>query len=89
MQLGDGQITGIAGQGMPLAYLVAQLSGRLGREVVDKTGLAGTYDFNLQWTSNSSSIFPAIQEQLGLRLESKKGPVDILNIDHVEKPSEN
>jgi uncharacterized protein (TIGR03435 family) len=89
MQLGDGHITGIAGQGMPLAYLVAQLSGRLGREVVDKTGLTGTYDFNLQWPSNSSSIFPAIQKQLGLRMESKKGPVDILNIDHVERPSEN
>lgn len=89
MQLGGGQITGIAGQGMPLADLVAQLSARLGHEVLDKTGLAGNYDFNLKWTSDISTIFPAIQEQLGLRLESRKGSVNILNIDHVEKPTEN
>jgi uncharacterized protein (TIGR03435 family) len=89
MQLGGGQITGIAGQGMPLADLVTQLSTRLGREVVDKTGLTVKYDLNLQWTSDASSIFSAIQEQLGLKLESQKGPVDILNIDYVEKPSGN
>lgn len=89
MHLDSGQITAIAGQGMTLRDLVTQLSARLGREVLDKTGLTGSYDFNLQWTSEASSIFPAIQEQLGLKLESQQGPVDILNIDHVEKPSEN
>jgi uncharacterized protein (TIGR03435 family) len=39
--------------------------------------------------SSRPSIFKAIQEQLGLRLESQKGPVDVLVIDHVERPSEN
>ena len=109
MQLGGGQI---AGQGVPLESLVKQLSGQLGRTVLDKTGLKGNYDFNLQWTPDASrtpmlkgaeggrletaappdsgpSIFTAIQEQLGLKLESQKGPVEILVIDHVEKPSGN
>lgn len=89
MHLDNGQITSIAGQGMTLADLVTQLSARLGREVLDKTGLTGNYDFDLQWTSEPSSIFPAIQDQLGLKLEPQQGPVDIVNIDHVEKPSEN
>jgi len=78
-----------------------------GREVVDKTGLTGTYDISLKWTplqtgaaagGGSGSppspdappdIFTAIQEQLGLRLEPTKGPVDVLVIDHIEQPSAN
>lgn len=87
-----------------------ELSQRLGRTVVDKTGLTGNYDFTLRWTpdngqaltgglqgiaggtppdSSEPSIFAAIQAQLGLKLESKKGPVPVLVIDHVERPSEN
>ena len=86
---------------------------RLGRTVIDKTGLKGEYDFKLKWTpepgeegleslglppvppspqpadTNGPSIFTAVQEQLGLKLESTKGPVDVLVIDHAEKPSEN
>jgi uncharacterized protein (TIGR03435 family) len=65
------------------------------RLVVDKTGLAGTYDFNLNWSPSTDSdgtgpsISTAIQEQLGLKLESTKGPVEVLVIDHIEKPSQN
>jgi uncharacterized protein (TIGR03435 family) len=76
----------------------------LDRSVVDKTGLSGTYDFDLEWTPDESqfsgnlprsveftkpSLFAAMQEQLGLRLEATKGPVQALVIDRVERPSEN
>jgi len=72
--------------------------------VVNNSGLEGNYDFKLEWTpdpgpsapdgqpvetSVSPSLFSALQEQLGLRLEATKGPVDILVIDRVHKPSEN
>jgi uncharacterized protein (TIGR03435 family) len=68
-----------------------------GRTVVDRTGIQGLYDLALHWmpdalnTADSSgpSIFTAIQEQLGLKLESAKGPVEVLVIDRVQKPSEN
>jgi uncharacterized protein (TIGR03435 family) len=62
--------------------------------VVNQTGLDGVFNLKLQWTpdvtaANGISIFTAIQEQLGLRLRSQKAPVDVLVIDHAEKPSEN
>ena len=60
-----------------------------GRSVVDKTRLTGVYDGELMWNDSEEgpSLFTAIQEQLGLKLESTKGPVDVLVIDHVEKPT--
>jgi uncharacterized protein (TIGR03435 family) len=80
----------------------------LDKPVVDKTGIAGEFDFLLKWTPDESqfsrwgsgirpssesaslpSLFTAIQEQLGLKLESVKAPVNVLVIDHVEKPTEN
>jgi uncharacterized protein (TIGR03435 family) len=75
----------------------------VGRTVVDKTGLNGRYDFTLRFTRegdlggplnsapdpDAPSIFTALQEQLGLKLESAKGLVDILFIDHAERPEEN
>ena len=77
--------------------LTDSLSIRVGRSVIDETGLRGVYDIELQWTSDESgqddspgpSILAALQEQLGLRLEPSKGPVEVLVIDHVERPSEN
>jgi uncharacterized protein (TIGR03435 family) len=91
--------------------LALNLSNELGRRVIDKTGLAGKYDFELKWDpsgdsaaqirstqttevalpadSDIPSIFSALKEQLGLRLESGKGPVEVLVIDHVERPSKN
>jgi uncharacterized protein (TIGR03435 family) len=67
------------------------------RLVIDKTGLSGLYAFSLEWTPDDTppdvatgpSLFTAIQEQLGLRLQSATGPVEMLVIDHAEKPSEN
>jgi uncharacterized protein (TIGR03435 family) len=84
-----------------MEQLALQLSssGGMGRVVLDKTALTGTYDFKLNWIpgddtaltpdSDAASIFTAIQEQLGLRLEPQKAPVEILVIDHAEKPSAN
>jgi uncharacterized protein (TIGR03435 family) len=62
--------------------------------VLDKTEIAGQYDVELHWTPEDSpepgpSIFSALQEQLGLRLESARAPQEIVVIDHVERPSEN
>jgi uncharacterized protein (TIGR03435 family) len=80
-----------------LAVLAYELSWRLGRPVIDRTGLEGRYELTLKWADDDSasggpdgpSLFTAIQEQLGLKLESTKGPVPVLVIDHAEKPSEN
>jgi uncharacterized protein (TIGR03435 family) len=68
----------------------------LGRIVEDKTGLKGSYDFTCDWEvdpgasdATGASIFAAMKEQLGLRLDAHKGQVDMLVIDSAEQPSEN
>lgn len=79
-----------------LAYSLSS-SDEVGRVVVDKTGLSGKYDIKLKWTpegkqetaDSGPSLFTALQEQLGLKLVSTKGPVDTLVVDHVEKPTPN
>jgi uncharacterized protein (TIGR03435 family) len=77
------------------------LSRQMDLPVVNRTGLEGVFNLKLEWTPESAkpikdgaamegpSIFTAIQQQLGLRLRSQKAPVEILAIDHAEKPSEN
>ena len=72
-----------------LTQLLASASDRI---VVDRTGLRGGFDIDLEWSpdqtaSDKPSIFTAVQEQLGLKLESTKGPVPIIVIDHVERPT--
>jgi uncharacterized protein (TIGR03435 family) len=110
MRFGPGQLTA---QAVPMTSLTNMLSQQLHRTVLDKTGLTGKYDLELNWTpdqgadpmfkgpegspqrgdaapdSSGPSIFTALQEQLGLKLQSAKGPVETLVIDHVEMPSEN
>ena len=72
-----------------MPVLARRLSQQLHEPVLDATGLTGTYDFTLDWAQNDSvpgpSLFTAVQEQLGLKLETKKVPVDVLVIDHAEK----
>ena len=76
-----------------LADLVAR---NLGEFVLDKTGLDGVYDFELRWTNDDQnpnatdidavpSLFTALQETLGLRLQPQKVPVEIVVVDHVER----
>ena len=70
-----------------------------GRPVVDRTGLTGTYDYRMEATPefrinnnpelSDISVFTAVQEQLGLKLEPEKAPIEILVVDHIEKPSAN
>lgn len=78
-----------------LATLTSNLGNQLGRFVLDKTGLTGTWDWNLEWDpepgpdSTRPSLFTAVRQQLGLRLDAQQGPVDILVIDAITRPSEN
>ena len=105
-----------------MATLAANLSGQLGRPVVDQTGLTGEYDYQLEYTREGlpmprglpmpppgagpdggrgpapagdngeagPSVFTAVQEQLGLKLESRKGPMELIVVDSAEKtPTEN
>ncbi len=79
----------------PIAVLASNLANQTGRYVIDRTGLTGFWDWTLEWDpdpnadSQLPSLFTALQEQLGLRLEGQKGPVPMLVIDSVEKPSDN
>lgn len=90
-----------------MTQFAQSLGNLVGRVVIDKTGLTGGYDIDVQFTPdrlpqgpppvggppipsvdpNGPSIFTALQEQLGLKLESARGPVDVLVVDHVEQPT--
>jgi uncharacterized protein (TIGR03435 family) len=66
------------------------------RKILDRTGLTGEYDLTLKWASvddpreaDGPSLFTAIQEQLGLKLESTRAPMEVVVVDHIERPSEN
>jgi uncharacterized protein (TIGR03435 family) len=80
-----------------LQILAYELSWRVGRPVLDRTGLQDKQALTLRWRgdegesvdSNAPSLFTAIQEQLGLKLDPTKGSVPVLLIDHAEKPTEN
>jgi uncharacterized protein (TIGR03435 family) len=97
----------LAGKRLTMDTVATVLSRHFERDVINRTGLEGKYDFELNWTPDAGpcpasedaagagetgsrpSIFTAIEEQLGLKLEPSKQPVGILVIDHVERPSEN
>jgi uncharacterized protein (TIGR03435 family) len=94
----------LVGGKVTIDSLAKMLSGEFRRPVYDETGLTGEYDFKLDWTPDSDaspdaatvgltspaigSIFGAI-DQLGLRLESKKGPVQVYVVEKIERPAEN
>jgi uncharacterized protein (TIGR03435 family) len=67
--------------------MAEELSFKLGRLVVDTTGLEGQYDIGLHWTDDDSgpSLTQALRDQLGLRLLERKGPVDFVVVEHIEK----
>jgi uncharacterized protein (TIGR03435 family) len=80
---------------MSLATLASILTFDLKRPVKNETGLQGDFAFTLEWTPGMGepetrpTLFAAVQEQLGLRLESTRGPIEVFVIDHVERPSQN
>jgi len=85
----------LVGTGVSMGALASYVGNRLGRIVVDKTGLSDSYDFTLEWApdeaqdSPAPSLVTALREQLGLRLESQRSPVEVLVIDSIDRPSEN
>ena len=121
MMMGRG-VSRVVARVQPISRLVDMLSNSLGMMVVDKTGMAGTYDYTLEFSNEGlagpggnlpppppdagagpplgigggaepaeyPNLFTAVQEQLGLKLDKKTGPVDIVVIDRGDKtPTEN
>ena len=97
---GAARLDGIRSNHMNMTKLATLLSRMTRMPVLDKTGLTGFYQLDLRYANEVSkvpdeaeagpSILTAVQEQLGLKLESKKGPVEVLVVDHAERvPVEN
>jgi uncharacterized protein (TIGR03435 family) len=103
---GEPLCNGVAGRnriwmrGMRIGSLANSIASLLDRPVIDRTGLTGRYDFDLEYlavsgvpdpsdTSGRVSIFTAVQEQLGLRLQSEDVPLEILVIDRIDRPTQN
>lgn len=87
------------GRDVSIPFIADLLSQRvnLGRPMIDATGLTGTFDFLLEFTPESTTASDpdgprfeqALREQLGLKLQSRKSAMDVLVLDHIERPSEN
>jgi len=89
------RLTKLEFDGFTIAKFADALTLQADRPVIDMTGLAGKYDIRMEFASDivnphiAPDLFTAIQEQLGLKLESARRPVEVLVIDSVQKPSEN
>jgi uncharacterized protein (TIGR03435 family) len=91
---GNHGIVHMTGTNLTMAGFASFLARQMDRPVIDRTGIPGTYDVKLDWSTGDAdttlpTVFSALQEQLGLRLESGKGPVEILVIDSVDLPTPN
>jgi uncharacterized protein (TIGR03435 family) len=90
--------TKLTAHDLPMTSLAKRLAGAVHRTVIDKTGLSGNFDLAMEWSNEDNpdsgaesfpDVFTAVQEQLGLKLQPSKGPVETLVVDHAEMPSEN
>ncbi|MEO8028773.1 MAG: TIGR03435 family protein [Bryobacteraceae bacterium] len=89
----------IDGPSVTIAQLIEAVSFSLERPIIDQTRLTGRYKIKLEWNDEpgpggatddpAPSLFTALRDQLGLRLESRKGPVEILVVDQAQKPTAN
>jgi uncharacterized protein (TIGR03435 family) len=95
---GSRTLTKLTAREISMTSLANSLTGQVQRNVIDKTGLTGDFDLTLQWSEDDTNdsntdvlpgIFTAIQEQLGLKLQPAKGPVETLVVDHAEMPTDN
>lgn len=79
----------------PITILASNMGNQLGRIVTDETGLRGVYDWYVEWDPDPGpeatlpSLLTALPRQLGLKLEARKGPMEVLVIDHAERATEN
>jgi uncharacterized protein (TIGR03435 family) len=92
---GDAGGLSMMAAGITMDRLVSILANQSERIVINRTGLAGYFDVDLHWdsprtgvTNDAPTIFTAAQEQLGLRLESRRAAVDVVVIDHIDRPTE-
>jgi uncharacterized protein (TIGR03435 family) len=84
-------------EGIEIGRVLGQIQGQLGRKVTDQTGLTGKYDFVLSWipgqntdSATGPDFLEALQQQLGLKVETKKGMVPVVVVEHIERtPTEN
>ena len=97
MSMSNGKLEG---DNVPMAFIPVMFALETERPVEDKTSVGGNFDFQLHWTQmgaaetnpadeSAPSLFTAVQEQLGLKLQPGKGPVWVIVVDHAEMPSEN
>jgi uncharacterized protein (TIGR03435 family) len=93
-----GRVRTLTAKKTSMAQVADFVARTLGETVVDQTGIDGAYDFDLRWTTDDQNpdaapaptLFIALQETLGLRLQPQKVPVELLVVDHVERvPTEN
>jgi uncharacterized protein (TIGR03435 family) len=83
--------------GVPLARLTDRLEAALERTVVDQTGLVGAFDIDLEYSpdllapvgDDRLSLYGALESQLGLKLDARRGPVDVLVVDRATRPDDN
>jgi uncharacterized protein (TIGR03435 family) len=100
---GRGSLGSITAGGITIAQLAERISGNAGLPVIERTGLSGYFDLDLNWLPDDVALLverqgripegprlaTALEEQLGLRLEPSRGPIEVLVVDRVERPTEN